>query len=59
MNRHCTPASNRAPWTDKDDAELVALERAKTPRRDAAAQLGRTQAATEARIMRLKQRGLV
>ncbi len=51
--------SNRAPWTDTDDAALIALERAKTHRRDAAAQLGRTQAAAEARIMRLKRRGLV
>ncbi len=53
------PAHHRVPWTEADDAKLILLERIKTPRRDSGAQLGRTRAATEARIMRLRPRGLV
>lgn len=53
------PASNRAPWNETDDAELISLVRAETSRRDTAARLGRSQEATGARIMRLKLRGLM
>ena len=53
------PTSNRAPWTDTDDATLIVLGGANTPRRDSAIQLGHFQEATAARILRLRQRGLV
>ena len=45
---------NTQSWTDTDDAELIVLERDRTPRRDSAEQLGRTQASVETRITRLK-----
>lgn len=62
IERRSLPVSNtrkHQPWTGDDDAELLRLRRDGKPIRDIAAQIGRTQAATDARLTRLKRMGRV
>lgn len=54
-----SPPRRGYPWMDIDDAELLQLRRDGLNNKDIAQRIGRTQAATDGRLSRLKAMGRV